>query len=141
MGALNDEVLRLKIGEGLTGWVAEHNQTIRLGDAGADPRGLQLGTDDVAESMLLVPMSYESRVLGVIVVSKVGYDQFGEDDQRTLEIFAGYAAQAVVNAEGLGQAQGGIDGDSALAAHDLADPGLGESGGLGEAVLGDAQWL
>jgi GAF domain-containing protein len=36
-------------------------------------------------------------------VSKVGYDQFGEDDQRTLEIFAGYAAQAVVNAEAFGQ--------------------------------------
>ena len=53
--------------------------------------------------MLLVPMSYESRVLGVIVVSKAGYDQFGEDDQRTLEIFAGYAAQAVVNAEAFGQ--------------------------------------
>ncbi len=53
--------------------------------------------------MLLVPMSYESRVLGVIVVSKAGYDQFSEDDQRTLEIFAGYAAQAVVNAEAFGQ--------------------------------------
>ena len=87
-------MLRLRIGEGLTGWVAEHNETIRLGDAGADPRGLQVGTDHVAESMLLVPMSYESRVLGVIVVSKAGFDQFGEDDQRTLEIFAGYAAQA-----------------------------------------------
>ena len=53
--------------------------------------------------MLLVPMSYESRVLGVIVVSKAGYDQFSEDDQRTLEIFAGYAAQAMVNAEAFGQ--------------------------------------
>ena len=103
IGTLNRDVLRLRIGEGLTGWVAEHNETIRLGDAGADPRGLQLGTDEVPESMLLVPMSYESRVLGVIVVSKVGYDQFGEDDQRTLEIFAGYAAQAVVNAEAFGQ--------------------------------------
>ena len=40
IGALNREVLRLRIGEGLTGWVAEHNETIRLGDAGADPRGL-----------------------------------------------------------------------------------------------------
>jgi diguanylate cyclase (GGDEF)-like protein len=103
IGTLNRDVLRLRIGEGLTGWVAEHNETIRLGDASADPRGLQLGTDDVPESMLLVPMSYESRVLGVIVVSKVGYDQFSEDDQRTLEIFAGYAAQAVVNAEAFGQ--------------------------------------
>ena len=48
-------------------------------------------------------MSYESRVLGVIVVSKGGYDQFTEDDERTLEIFAGYAAQAMVNAEAFGQ--------------------------------------
>ena len=47
IGALNREVLRLRTGEGLTGWVAEHNETIRLGDAGADPRGLQLGTDHV----------------------------------------------------------------------------------------------
>ena len=29
--------LRVPIGEGLTGWVAEHNQTIRLGDAGDRP--------------------------------------------------------------------------------------------------------
>ena len=104
IGMLTPEVLRLRIGEGLTGWVAEHNETIRLGDASSDPRALHVGTNQgAAESILLVPMSYESRVLGVIVVSKAGYDQFSEDDQRTLEIFAGYAAQAVVNAEAFGQ--------------------------------------
>ena len=48
-------------------------------------------------------MTYESRVLGIIVVSKAGYDQYSEDDQRILEIFAGYAAQAMVNAEAFGQ--------------------------------------
>ena len=103
IGKLSRDVLRLPIGEGLTGWVAQHNETIRIGDAASDPRGKQVGQDLAAESMLLVPMSYESRVLGVIVVSKSGYDQFTEDDQRTLEIFAGYAAQAVVNAEAFGQ--------------------------------------
>jgi diguanylate cyclase (GGDEF)-like protein len=103
IGKLSRDVLRLPIGEGLTGWVAQHNETIRIGDAAGDPRGKQVGRDLAAESMLLVPMSYESRVLGVIVVSKSGYDQFTEDDQRTLEIFAGYAAQAVVNAEAFGQ--------------------------------------
>jgi len=56
-----------------------------------------------ALGMLLVPMSYESRVLGVIVLSKAGFDQFSEDDQRTLEIFAGHAAQAFVNAEAFEQ--------------------------------------
>ncbi len=95
--------LRVRVGDGLTGWTALHNSTIRLGDASADGRGRRLGGSRGPESMLLVPMSYESRVLGVIVLSKAGYDQYSEDDQRILEIFAGYAAQALVNAEAFGQ--------------------------------------
>ncbi len=97
------EMLRLAVGEGLTGWVALHNLTIRLGDAYADPRARHIGESRGSMSMMLVPMSYEERVLGVIVVSKSGYDRYSEDDQRTLEIFAGYAAQALVNAEAFAQ--------------------------------------
>ncbi|HYO44122.1 MAG TPA: EAL domain-containing protein [Candidatus Limnocylindrales bacterium] len=103
MGTPAMEDLRIRIGDGLTGWVALHNTTIRIGDAMSDPRGRLIGANRGPESMLLVPMPYESRVLGVIVLSKAGYDQYTEDDQRTLEIFAGYAAQALVNAEAFGQ--------------------------------------
>ncbi|MGZ8620613.1 MAG: GAF domain-containing protein, partial [Actinomycetota bacterium] len=103
IGRPTSDMLRLPVGEGLTGWVALHNRSMRLGDAASDPRGRQIGESRGPESMLLVPMSYESRVLGVIVLSKAGYDQFGDDDERTLEIFAGYAAQALVNAEAFGQ--------------------------------------
>ncbi|MEO5964279.1 MAG: EAL domain-containing protein, partial [Candidatus Limnocylindrales bacterium] len=103
IGRPTTEMLRLRIGEGITGWVALHNRSMRLGDAASDPRGRQVGEPRGPESMLLVPMSYESRVLGIIVLSKAGFDQFDEDDERTLEIFAGYAAQALVNAEAFGQ--------------------------------------
>jgi diguanylate cyclase (GGDEF)-like protein len=103
IGTPTPEMLRVAIGEGLTGWVAQHNRSIRLGDAATDPRGRQIGERREAESMLIVPMSYEMRVLGVIVLSKAGFDQFDEDDERTLEIFASYAAQALVNAEAFGQ--------------------------------------
>ena len=103
IGTPSYEDLRMRVGEGLTGWVALHNTSIRLGDAATDRRGRQVGENRGAESMLLVPMTYESRVLGIIVVSKMGYDQYTEDDQRILEIFAGYAAQAMVNAEAFGQ--------------------------------------
>jgi len=103
IGRPTPEMLRVRIGEGLTGWVALKNRSIRLGDAASDPRGRLVGETRGPESMLIVPMSYESRVLGVIVLSKAGYDQFSEDDERTLEIFAGYAAQALVNAEAFGQ--------------------------------------
>ena len=53
--------------------------------------------------MLVVPMSFEDRAHGVIVVSADGRDRFGPDDEATLTIFAGYAAQAIVNFEHLDQ--------------------------------------
>jgi diguanylate cyclase (GGDEF)-like protein len=49
--------------------------------------------------MLLVPLRDDTRVLGVIVLSRLGLDRFGEDDLRYLEIYAAMAAQAMVNAD------------------------------------------
>ena len=105
MGTANPtaEMLRVQVGTGLTGWVAEHNEVLRIGDAQADGRSVVMGRADGPESMLLVPMPFEGQVRGVIVVSRLGRDRFGPDDQTTLSIFAGYAAQALVNAERLEQ--------------------------------------
>ena len=97
--------LRVRIGEGLTGWVAEHGRSLRLGDAASDPRGLTVAPSAGPESMLLVPMTYEDVVQGVLVVSKTGLDRFDGDDETTLSIFAGYAAQALVNAANLDRLQ------------------------------------
>ena len=97
------EMLRVRIGEGLTGWVAEHGETLLLGDAHTDERSLIVGETSGPESMLVVPMNYEGRVRGMVVVSRLGLDRFGADDETTLSIFAGTAAQALVNAERLEQ--------------------------------------
>ncbi len=93
------ELLRCRIGDGLTGWVAEHNETLVTGDAERDERRVVVGPTDGPESMLLVPMAYDGRVVGVIVLAKLGRDRFTVDHQATLEIFAGHAAQAFVNAD------------------------------------------
>ncbi|MCI0581972.1 MAG: EAL domain-containing protein [Chloroflexi bacterium] len=105
MGTSNPtaEMLRVKVGTGLTGWVAEHGEALRIGDAQGDQRSVIVGRVDGPESMLLVPMAFEARVRGVIVISRLGRDRFDADDQTTLTIFAGYAAQALVNAERLEQ--------------------------------------
>lgn len=95
--------LRIKVGEGLTGWVAANHRTLRLGDATADPRSIPMGPSDGPESMLFVPMMYEDVVHGVIVVSRHGRDRFDADDETTFSIFAGYAALALVNATNLGR--------------------------------------
>ena len=94
------ERLRVDIGEGsFTGWVAEHAEPILSNDALHDGRGHTIeGTDEIEESMLVVPMVYEGRAVGVIALSKLGVDQFSADDMQTMTIFAGYAAQALVNA-------------------------------------------
>ena len=94
------EALRVDIGEGsFTGWVAEHGEAILANDALNDPRGHTIdGTDDIEESMLVVPMVFEGRSVGVIALSKLGRDQFSTDDLQTMTIFAGYAAQAIANA-------------------------------------------
>jgi diguanylate cyclase (GGDEF)-like protein len=97
------EMLRVRIGEGLTGWVAEHGVPVVLGDAHTDPRSLVVGDTTGPESMLVVPMTHEDHVHGVVVVSRLGKDRFEASDELTMSIFAGAAAQALVNAERLGQ--------------------------------------
>ncbi|HET7520039.1 MAG TPA: GAF domain-containing protein, partial [Candidatus Limnocylindria bacterium] len=94
------DALRVDIGEGsFTGWVAENGEPILANDALNDERGHTIdGTDDIEESMLVVPMLYEGRAVGVIALSKLGNNQFTTDDLQTMSIFAGYAAQAIANA-------------------------------------------
>lgn len=95
------ERLRVALGEGITGWVAQHRIAQNLPDAAADPRANTIpGTErDLEESMLLAPMIFEDQVLGVLVLSKLGLHQFHDDDLRLLVIYASFAAQAMANAD------------------------------------------
>ena len=93
--------LATKVGRGITGWVAEHRIAQNLPDAAKDPRASTIvGTEeDLDESMLLAPMLFEDAILGVVVLSKLGLNQFSEDDLRLLTIYASFAAQAMANAD------------------------------------------
>src|SRR5205814_9782112 len=93
------EPLRARVGEGITGRCAATGESLLIGDAANCEFGSQVpGTPVIEESLLAVPLRYGSRVVGVIVVSKLGLDQFDEDDVRLLEVLAGHAAVAVENA-------------------------------------------
>jgi diguanylate cyclase (GGDEF)-like protein len=97
--ALPLELLRIKIGQGITGRCAERAESLRIGDAANCEFGARIpGTPSIEESLVAVPLRYGSRVVGVIVISKLGLDQFDEDDVRLLEVLAGHAAVAVENA-------------------------------------------
>ncbi len=104
IGEYADEVgeeLSVRVGQGITGWVAEHGVSQYLPDAAHDPRAETMpGTDpDLDESMLLAPMRFDDKTIGVIVLSRLGIDQFAPDELRYLEIYAAMAAQAMANAD------------------------------------------
>ncbi len=89
-------LLRCRLGEGFTGWVALHGEPLLIDDANADSRGVSIdGTDEIDESMLVVPMRKDGATVGVITLSKLGLGQFGPEDLRLLSILADQAATAL----------------------------------------------
>jgi HD-GYP domain-containing protein (c-di-GMP phosphodiesterase class II)/putative methionine-R-sulfoxide reductase with GAF domain len=93
------EELTCVIGEGITGRAAETGESILLANALDCEFGVTIpGTDDVDESMIAVPLHYDARVIGTVVISKLGVGQFDEDDVRMLEVLGGHASVALENA-------------------------------------------
>ncbi len=130
IAALPLELLRAKVGQGITGRCAELGESLLIGDAANCEFGNQLpGTPVIEESLLAVPLRYGTRVVGVIVVSKLGLDQFDEDDVRLLEVLGGHAAVAVENASLYESARREADGATALLEFGRE---LASASGLGE---------
>jgi len=93
------DVLSCKLGEGITGHCAEIGESLLIGDAAHHAYARQVpGTDVIEESQINVPLRYGSRVIGVVGISKLGLNQFDEDDVRLLEVLAGQASVALENA-------------------------------------------
>ena len=93
------DVFRTRVGEGFTGHVVETGEPLLLPDASHCEFSVPVeGTDPIAESVIAVPLNYGARVIGAIVISKLGRDQFDDDDLRLLEVLAGHAAVALENA-------------------------------------------
>jgi diguanylate cyclase (GGDEF)-like protein len=93
------DMLAGKLGHGITGHVALTGESLLVGDAANHPLGKQVpGTDRIDESQIYVPLRFGTRVIGLIVLSKLGLDQFDDDDVRLLEVLAGHAAVALENA-------------------------------------------
>jgi diguanylate cyclase (GGDEF)-like protein len=93
------EILACKVGEGITGRVAQTGESLLIADAtNCEFARILPGTDSIDESQVVVPLTFGARVVGVIVISKLGLNQFDEDDVRLIEVLAGHAAVALENA-------------------------------------------
>lgn len=84
---------RLRRGQGITGWIAQHGQTVLIDNLLDDPRAEHIeGTPNRAESMIGAPLIYQGRVRGVITLTKLGSGQFDQNSLRLLEIIAAQMA-------------------------------------------------
>jgi PAS domain S-box-containing protein len=110
------DTLITEIGEGITGTVAATRESLLTPDAREVPFSVTIeGTDDdLLESMLAVPMVAGDDVVGVIVLSSLGYAMFDDEDQRMLEVLAPHAAAAFQSARLLEAERGAARAAGAL---------------------------
>ena len=87
--------LRLKIGEGVTGWVARTGQRARVGEVARDPRYIMLRPD--VRSELAVPLEVRGEVRGVLNVDSDRPDAFSTADEELLGELALQAASVIQN--------------------------------------------
>ncbi len=87
--------LKLRLGQGITGWVARTGKPARVGDVRRDARYIML-RDDV-RSELAVPLEVLGTVRGVLNVDSPGENAFSEADQELLEELAVQAAKVIHN--------------------------------------------
>ncbi len=91
---------KLRLGEGLTGWAAEHGRPVASADAQADPRFKYVpGTGEGRfRSLLAVPLAIAGKVLGAINVQTTRTHEYGEDEVELLSIIADLASGALEKA-------------------------------------------
>ena len=93
----------IRVGKGITGWVAQSGQNVRLGDVRQDARYFSI-RDDI-RSELCVPLKAGDQVIGVINIESLEVDAYSESDERVLETIAAQVSIAIQNARLFEQVQ------------------------------------
>lgn len=94
--------VRLKMGQGVAGWVAQTGRPLIIPDTSKDPR-FNPQVDEHSgfrtRSILCVPMIHRGRLTGVVqVLNKRGGGEFNRDDLEILTVLANQISTALENA-------------------------------------------
>ena len=87
--------LKLRVGEGITGWVARTGKPARVGAVSQDARYVMLRPEVGSE--LAVPLEVRGEIRGVLNVDSDRGDAFSAEDQELLEGLAAQAARVIEN--------------------------------------------
>src|SRR6266853_2273867 len=100
--------VRLKVGEGIAGWVAKHGERVVVPDVYTDPRfakRIDEMTKWETRSIICVPLRSKLRVLGVIQLVNVKMEHFTDQESFFLQSICDYAAIAIENARSVEKIQ------------------------------------
>ncbi|MEO0096046.1 MAG: sensor domain-containing diguanylate cyclase [candidate division WOR-3 bacterium] len=95
--------MRLKINQGVAGWVARTGKSLIVEDVSKDPRfynGVDKKTKFTTKSILCVPMKSRDEIIGVVeVINKIGGEPFTKDDLEIFENLVQHVTIALRNAQ------------------------------------------
>jgi len=104
LGKKEDAVkeIRLKVGEGIAGWVAEHCKPLIVHDVSKDQRH-SIKVDDksgyITRDILCVPVTVKQKLIGVLqAVNKLENKTFIDEDLELFQLLANQVAIAIENA-------------------------------------------
>lgn len=110
----SEEVSNLEVpfGEGITGWVAVHQQPQRISDVTKDQRYISVGSN--VRSELSIPLSYRNELLGVLNVESDRIGAYTENDEELLGTLGGSLAAIIANARLIEQVRRQVDRERLL---------------------------
>jgi K+-sensing histidine kinase KdpD len=99
-------LVKLSLGEGITGIAAKTQHSQLVPDASRDSRMVYpAGTIPIEESILSVPMVTRGRLFGVLSLARLGIGTLSTEDMRLMESIAAQTALALANAEQYAEAE------------------------------------
>ena len=102
------KTVRMRMGEGIAGWVARNGESLIVPDVYNDPRfakRVDEYTKWKTRSIICVPLQSKHRVLGVIQLINCAMESFGEQEMFFLHALCDYAAIAIDNARSVEKIQ------------------------------------
>ncbi|MDX1615709.1 MAG: ATP-binding protein [Candidatus Promineifilaceae bacterium] len=93
--------VRIEVGQGIAGWVAEHGEPTVVNDPYDDSRFYARVDEDTGfrtTSIICVPLKVEQRVIGVLEAINKANGLFDDGDMRLLQAISGPLAIAIDNA-------------------------------------------
>lgn len=98
-----DKEIRLKVGQGIAGWVASTGKSINVRDAYEDPRfnpSVDSQTGFTTRNMLCQPVrNQEGHIIGVVQVLNRNTGDFTDQDENLLSAIASQTAVAIENSK------------------------------------------